>query len=130
MTFQEFKRAVKLRYGCVNCGFDLSPYALDFHHINGKDEKISPGNVGTIDKLIEECLKYDIVVLCANCHRMIHHGEFSERQIKRIKERKIIINPELSRCTRLFEESFISEIMLDRSIDYISATGKLPKWGS
>lgn len=61
----------KMESGCVNCGYNKHPSALDFHHTNeNKDDSISSlsGRGESIEKIeneIEKC-----VVLCANCHRI------------------------------------------------------------
>lgn len=68
-AFLKYKKTLK----CENCGFDKSPYALDFHHNNGLKKE----NVGTLAgsgfsmKIIMEEVK-KCIVLCANCHRILH----------------------------------------------------------
>jgi hypothetical protein len=62
--------ACKLELGCIDCGYDDNPVALDFDHI---DQAAKTANVSAIlwkrwpDVLaeIEKCL-----VRCANCHRI------------------------------------------------------------
>lgn len=63
----------KLKKGCKICGYNKNPYALDFHHLNSKSEDISRlVGFGTSEKrLMEEMSK--CIVLCANCHRELHH---------------------------------------------------------
>lgn len=60
--------------GCVKCG-EQHPACLDFHHRNGKTDKL--GDIGTLrrfdtKRMLAEIAKCD--VLCANCHRK-HHWE-------------------------------------------------------
>lgn len=57
--------------GCVVCG-EKEAIALDFHHLFGKDFNLSRHITTNVEKLMEEVAK--CVVLCANCHRKVHHG--------------------------------------------------------
>lgn len=69
-------KLLKLKGGCcIVCGFNKSKSALDFHHLDPskKDPDIVlTKNMGW-DKLITEVNK--CVILCSNCHRMVHAGE-------------------------------------------------------
>lgn len=63
------------RGGCIKCG-ETHPACLDFHHRNGKSDKL--GHIGVVrrfamEKLLAEIAKCD--VLCANCHRKHHYDE-------------------------------------------------------
>lgn len=70
---------VKLESGCMNCGYDEHPSALEFHHRNPKEKKFtvskklskSMSDSETIAE-IEKC-----VVLCSNCHREIENTWFN-----------------------------------------------------
>lgn len=63
--------AEKKSNGCILCG-ENDIVCLDFHHINGKDFTIGKQiNNVSFDKIKEEVSK--CVVLCANCHRKVHH---------------------------------------------------------
>lgn len=62
-------QAIKTSAGCADCGYNQSPYALQFDHI-GNDKKESVSNLirsdyswDTIMKEIDKC-----EVVCANCH--------------------------------------------------------------
>lgn len=62
--------------GCESCGYNANPVALDLHHV--EDDKAM--NVSAMsarhykqDRVLEEMKK--CIVLCANCHRILHHGE-------------------------------------------------------
>lgn len=60
--------------GCSLCGEKCIP-CLEFHHLDPsqKDFNISQMKVkGNISKLQDEIAK--CVLLCANCHRKVHHG--------------------------------------------------------
>jgi len=66
-TWLEF---YKLKCGCIDCGYNKSPYALDFDHVSG--EKIMDvSRIRNLDKAKEEVQKCE--VRCANCHRIKHH---------------------------------------------------------
>ena len=58
---------------CYNCGYDECLGALDFHHVNekNKDFSISGASDRSWVKLKKELSK--CVLLCANCHRRVHH---------------------------------------------------------
>jgi len=60
---------IKQELGCIDCGYDANPVALDFDHING-DKLFNIGESGTfsIRRLQAELDK--CVVRCANCHRI------------------------------------------------------------
>ena len=66
---QKYKRFC----GCKLCGFKV-PVALDFHHLDPTEKD---KNVGDLMSFSTQKLKEEIrkcVVLCANCHRMVHAG--------------------------------------------------------
>ncbi len=63
---------VKTKLGCSRCG-ESHPATLDFHH---QDPKFKEHNIGemvlskgkiAVEKEILKC-----VVLCSNCHRIVH----------------------------------------------------------
>ena len=60
---------IKQEMGCVDCGYDANPVALDFDHVRG--EKLFGIGLGVkmgIKRLQAELDK--CVVRCANCHRI------------------------------------------------------------
>lgn len=69
--------AYKLYKSCLICG-ESEPACLDFHHIsNDKEINIADAircgwSLDKIKKEIEKC-----VIVCANCHRLIHAGIIS-----------------------------------------------------
>lgn len=71
---REFVDNIKTNKGCVKCGFNTHPSALDFHHPN-KDKDFSVSSkygqtsINTLTEEIKKC-----IVLCANCHRLVHAG--------------------------------------------------------
>lgn len=68
---------------CIKCGQN-HPATLDFHH---RDPKTKINNVSTMlgtkkskKAILEEIEKCD--VLCANCHRILHHDEREAEKTK------------------------------------------------
>ena len=64
----------KMKKGCQECGYNDSPYALEFHHREQKTKKNSVSmffrnSWNQLDKIIEEAKKCDI--LCSNCHKIL-----------------------------------------------------------
>lgn len=58
---------------CQICGYDRSPAAMDFHHLNPMEKDFSISSRMTSWSAIEAELRKTILV-CANCHREIHDG--------------------------------------------------------
>ena len=70
------RQGVKMLGGkCSKCGYDKCIGALQFHHINGKEDKTFRfGNsFHSWDRYKEELAK--CVLLCANCHLEHHYYE-------------------------------------------------------
>jgi hypothetical protein len=67
---------------CQRCGYDTCIKALDLHHYNGeKDFSISTRTNTSwqaIKKEVEKC-----ILLCSNCHREIHAGEWNINDLKK-----------------------------------------------
>jgi len=68
------------------CGFcgEKETYCLDFHHVN-PDEKESDimsmvRNCYSIERMQREIDK--CVLVCANCHRKVHHGLLNIKDFK------------------------------------------------
>lgn len=67
---------------CVLCGYKRLSSALEFHHINPEDKEYAVASNGTCHNLekdlseVKKCL-----LVCANCHREIHAGLFSEEDL-------------------------------------------------
>ncbi len=58
---------IKLKSGCVDCGYDKHPQALQFDHVRGeKSFSISNSLTRSLDVLLAEVAKCE--VRCANCH--------------------------------------------------------------
>lgn len=62
---------------CRNCGNNFEDCCYDFHHLNPEEKDFTVGNVQTNGakswyKVRDELKK--CVLLCANCHRLVHNG--------------------------------------------------------
>lgn len=53
---------------CADCGKTFHPCAMDFDHIYGKEKAVSIIKSRSIDRIIREVAKCELV--CANCHRV------------------------------------------------------------
>lgn len=67
---------IKSKLYCIECGEnDLS--CLDFHHINKDNKEIEISTAlsrgWSFNKILLEMEK--CIILCANCHRKLHHNE-------------------------------------------------------
>jgi hypothetical protein len=64
-------RDIKMKSGCVICGYKEHWAALDFHHRDPATKSFNISENKTIGKniLMEEVSKCDVV--CVNCHRRI-----------------------------------------------------------
>lgn len=54
--------------GCIDCGYNAHPAALDFDHTDGKTANIS--ELRSMKRVMEEIERHSCVVRCANCHRI------------------------------------------------------------
>lgn len=79
---REWMQQEKLKCGCIDCGYNKHPAALDFDHVRGKKRF----EVSKIKRSLK-ALKAEIakcVVRCSNCHRI---KTFNARQIAKDKRR-------------------------------------------
>lgn len=69
---------------CSICGYDKNSSALEFHHLDAieKDFAISSSSTTNFDKLLLEVEK--CIILCANCHRELHHPELMMNKINEL----------------------------------------------
>lgn len=87
-------KAIEYKGGkCVDCGYNKSYAALEFHHRNPDEKNMDWGRLrkrswATIKKELDKC-----DMICANCHRERHHDEDSMnrsldllKSVKRIKK--------------------------------------------
>ena len=66
---------IKEAKGCQRCGV-TNPVVLEFHHVRGKKDKNLSDlamRCASIERIKTEVDKCEVV--CANCHRIIHHEE-------------------------------------------------------
>jgi hypothetical protein len=66
-----YVQQIKIQRGCVDCGYNAHPAALDFDHLPGfeKTNRVSTMAAGsTKAKIDAEIAKCEVV--CANCHRV------------------------------------------------------------
>lgn len=63
-------RHLKMKMGCVDCGYNAHPAALDFDHRPGEQKglSISKMYLRSWESILAEIAKCDLV--CANCHRI------------------------------------------------------------
>lgn len=81
--------AIKLKSGCIDCGYNKAPEALQFDHIDPPTKNLGVGqaSMAGLKRLMAEIDK--CVIRCANCHaiktkRLNEHGRY-------IGGRKIVI---------------------------------------
>jgi len=62
---------------CQICGIDGEPYMFDFHHKNKDEKDCSISGRMSWEKLQQELDK--CVLLCAHCHKKLHHERISRK---------------------------------------------------
>ena len=63
---------IKTERGCVDCGFNASPFALQFDHVRGEKVKdVSQMVRFSWERIMNEIAKCE--VRCANCHSIRTH---------------------------------------------------------
>lgn len=85
---EQKKLAVQYLGGtCASCGGTFHHAAFDFHHINPDEKELDPGLLMQckLEKLFEELDK--CILLCANCHRILHYEEGTLGEIKSRKRK-------------------------------------------
>lgn len=82
--WQDYKAGL----ACSKCGA-AHPAIIDFHHVDRSEPKhsvnllISHGRWAKAREEIKKC-----IVLCANCHRIVHWGEKKRAKTKAAKAKK------------------------------------------
>lgn len=77
------KRKLDLMYihgnKCAICGYNKTPRALQFHHINPEQKSfgISNGNTRNWEASVKESRK--CILVCSNCHAEIHDGLINKK---------------------------------------------------
>lgn len=66
----EYVQVLKIKLGCMDCGYNAHAEALEFDHTGGKVFSISDAcrKGYSIERIKEEIKHCDLV--CANCHRV------------------------------------------------------------
>lgn len=60
---------IKLKRGCMDCGYNLHPAALEFDHVRGvKLKNVSKTALSSLEAIRLEIEKCEVV--CSNCHRI------------------------------------------------------------
>jgi 5-methylcytosine-specific restriction endonuclease McrA len=69
----------KLGGKCCKCGYHKNISALEFHHLDPSEKEfgadarhLSNTSMEKLEREIEKC-----ILVCANCHREIHHPDLS-----------------------------------------------------
>lgn len=68
------ERSIEYKGGkCEKCGYNKCNGALEFHHLDPKEKDFGVGQYSTlswnkIQRELDKC-----IMVCANCHREIHH---------------------------------------------------------
>jgi hypothetical protein len=112
LVFKNVVNNIKAKYKCCCCGFD-NPICLDFHHLDSSKKDfniahlVTRKNKSDLVKEINKC-----VVVCSNCHRLVHDG-----QIKVVEE--FICNET--------QEDFDSLVLLEKEKYGIATKTKRPR---
>ena len=73
----------KISKGCIDCGYNNNPYALQWDHRDPSDKIFTPHRMASysIKNIILEARKCDI--RCANCHtiRSVKEKHYLERKV-------------------------------------------------
>lgn len=83
---KEVLKRRKRETGCQVCRWNGCDKALDLHHIDPSEKSgnfgkiLSSGSLKALEEEIEKC-----VVLCSNCHRLVHAKQITLRYNKRTK---------------------------------------------
>ena len=72
-ALKRFIEDFKTSRGCQICGWNKHSCGLDFHHVDGdKENNVGSMNSSSLKRVKAEMMK--CIVLCACCHRMVHHS--------------------------------------------------------
>lgn len=68
---------------CNICGYNKTNSALEFHHIDASQKKYGIASKGTCHDLESDLLEVSkCILVCANCHREIHDGQYTQQELK------------------------------------------------
>lgn len=76
-----FLKEYKEKHPCTDCGGFFPSYVMDFDHLNDKRYTISNMQTLSIEALLAEMEKCELV--CANCHRIRTHNRRSFSSVGR-----------------------------------------------
>lgn len=64
-------REIKVAIGCEVCGYNRSPRALHYHHLDPTEKTVEISHhTTTMAQAIREIAQ--CIIVCANCHAEIH----------------------------------------------------------
>jgi hypothetical protein len=89
--------AIKVEQGCIDCGYNAHPAALDFDHRPGTERRwkgFGENLSRSWDVVLDEISKCD--VRCANCHRVISYERRQATKIVRTPEGRPVEQPSFS----------------------------------
>lgn len=67
---------------CCLCGYNKNIAALEFHHLIPEEKNYSIGNQGVCHDLQDDLKEVKkCILVCSNCHREIHHGDYQLKEI-------------------------------------------------
>lgn len=96
---------------CCKCGYDKNVAALDFHHINGQEDKTMKLNGftsrGISEPIIDELKK--CICLCSNCHREEHHNKKNYTMKEYIEMQDVILKELNNESNRIMNEKYIKK---------------------
>ena len=130
-TISDFRRRRKINLikvcgdQCNICGYNKTVSALEFHHIIPQNKKYGVSS-GTCHQLEDDLIEIQkCILVCANCHREIHEGLYSEDFLlekkifkKEIAEQLIKERDDLKKVTHYYCKTCGKEIT--RGANYCS----------
>jgi predicted HNH restriction endonuclease len=68
---------------CAHCNHSFPDCVYEFHHINHSEKDVTPSKLFllTDERIYTELAK--CIMLCANCHRLVHHADEYKSHTKR-----------------------------------------------
>lgn len=76
-ALRQFINGLKSASGCVDCGYNAHPAALEYDHVRGQKIR-NVGNMYSMKAVLIEIEKCE--VRCANCHAIRHYYAQPHRQ--------------------------------------------------
>lgn len=71
---------------CCLCGYNKTNSALEFHHIDANEKSYGIAVNGTCHDLEKDLAEIQkCILVCANCHREIHDGLYSQEELNKLK---------------------------------------------